>query len=965
MIHLLDLSAFTPHGFCLAWQPGLIWLVATSNIIIAAAYFSIPAALAALLIRRGSIEFASVLCLFATFILACGATHVLQAVTLWLPVYWISGMIDAVTAALSIATAIVLWPLLPKLVALPSPSALQKSNLQLQTAQAATAQANRWLIMSEQLAHVGHWRSIRGDDEVILSDELFRIFGRENTTGSVSIGSIVEAWHPEDRDIFREAMSVALREKSGFDVTVRLIRPSGEMRYVQVRGEVQLGNDGVPISIFGICIDRTDQAHVERELHLARTRAEAARDIVEKLALQDSLTGLANRRLFDQALESEFQRARRIGNHLSLIMLDVDHFKLFNDELGHLAGDDCLRAIATVISTPLHRPGDLAARYGGEEFAVILPGTDLAAARRIAWKIVASVRDLAICHAGSPTGAVTISAGVAAMLPDVQCDTPVQLVEWADEALYTAKTDGRDRVHARSGQLASDHAGHHMGQAESEGGPVSARLRRWSPTHMLRSDYFGSAPDSGFDLATVLDSFPFPVLLTDATRPEHPIACVNAAFCTLTGYRPQDIIGRNYRFLCRPEADPDILVQLEDAIRNGVSLHRDMFGTRKDGACFRSELFLSPLKDAAGQLFGFMITQHEITGAARIEPDQEPGEPAARLARIIPPPLAAAARADDSLPASGKRERQTVILQRSLKRGSIEAQFHLVYHPLVEIGTGRIIGAEALLRWHHPELGVQPPDRFIPLAEASGLIVPLGAWVLRTALHELRAWHAAGSPGIRIAVNVSSVQLRDSGFIAMIDDIVAETGIDPSLVDLELTESVMIDSTMATLAVLDALKARSFHLALDDFGTGYSSFRCLQDLPIDQIKIDQTFVRSVTDDTGEDAIVRAMLAVTDRLGVGVIAEGIETAPQREFLCREGCTFGQGYYFSMPLQTESFRTLLASHATLPLPAPSIVPARSQAYGRTGSALVHRRQSSGHAADLRTRPLELMEAPRAPA
>jgi EAL domain-containing protein (putative c-di-GMP-specific phosphodiesterase class I) len=165
----------------------------------------------------------------------------------------------------------------------------------------------------------------------------------------------------------------------------------------------------------------------------------------------------------------------------------------------------------------------------------------------------------------------------------------------------------------------------------------------------------------------------------------------------------------------------------------------------------------------------------------------------------------------------------------------------------------------------------------------------------------------------------------------MIDGVLAETGIDASLVDLELTESVMIEANASTLAVLDALKARAFHLALDDFGTGYSSFRCLRDLPIDQIKIDQTFVSRVTHDTGEDAIVRAMLAVTERLGVEVLAEGVETAAQRDFLRREGCTLGQGYYFSLPLPAPSFRALLASGDTLPVRAACIGQAPIQAYG----------------------------------
>jgi EAL domain-containing protein (putative c-di-GMP-specific phosphodiesterase class I) len=199
------------------------------------------------------------------------------------------------------------------------------------------------------------------------------------------------------------------------------------------------------------------------------------------------------------------------------------------------------------------------------------------------------------------------------------------------------------------------------------------------------------------------------------------------------------------------------------------------------------------------------------------------------------------------------------------------------------------------------------------MAEASGLIVPLGAWVIRTALLQLRDWARLGHETTRISINVSSVQVRDPGFLIMIDAALADTGADPGLVDLELTESVLIDATPTAIEILDALRAREFRLALNDFGTGYSSFRCMQDLPIDTIKIDQTFVRRVTLDTGDDAIVHAMLSVARRLRLEVIAEGIETVAQRDFLRDAGCRIGQGYLFSLPVTPQDFGRLLELHA----------------------------------------------------
>jgi EAL domain-containing protein (putative c-di-GMP-specific phosphodiesterase class I) len=263
------------------------------------------------------------------------------------------------------------------------------------------------------------------------------------------------------------------------------------------------------------------------------------------------------------------------------------------------------------------------------------------------------------------------------------------------------------------------------------------------------------------------------------------------------------------------------------------------------------------------------------------------------------------------------RERSRVILRQSLQRAVGEEQFLLQYHPLVDLRSGRIVGAEALVRWEHPELGMQQPDRFIPLAEASGLIVPLGRWVLRTALRELSEWARAGIDPPRVSVNISSVQLRDPDFIAAIDEALADTGCDPRRIDFELTESVLIEASSRTLTVLNALKRRGFRLALDDFGTGYSSFQYLRSLPIDKVKIDQAFVRRMAVDSSDAAIVRAIMTVARSLSLEIVAEGIETLVQRDFLRNEGCPVGQGYFFSLPLPAPAFRELLGRRVMLPV------------------------------------------------
>jgi diguanylate cyclase (GGDEF)-like protein/PAS domain S-box-containing protein len=256
-------------------------------------------------------------------------------------------------------------------------------------------------------------------------------------------------------------------------------------------------------------------------------------------------------------------------------------------------------------------------------------------------------------------------------------------------------------------------------------------------------------------------------------------------------------------------------------------------------------------------------------------------------------------------------------LRQSLQRAIAEEQFELHYQPLVDLESGRIIGGEALVRWNHPELGMQRPDLFIPLAENSGLIVPLGAWVMKEAMRQVQAWKRQGIDVPRIAINVSSVQLQKPDFISVVEQALAETGADPTDFEFELTEGGLIEASSEMLSVLNALKCLGFGITIDDFGTGHSTFKYLRDFPVDKIKIDQTFVRQLVIGSNDASIIRSMIALSRSLGLAIVAEGIETTMQRDFLREEGCETGQGYFFSLPLAAEDFGWILQRRATLPM------------------------------------------------
>ena len=259
-------------------------------------------------------------------------------------------------------------------------------------------------------------------------------------------------------------------------------------------------------------------------------------------------------------------------------------------------------------------------------------------------------------------------------------------------------------------------------------------------------------------------------------------------------------------------------------------------------------------------------------------------------------------------------ERQS--LESGLRHALEQQQFVLHYQPKIDLGTGTIVGAEALIRWRHPQRGLITPSHFIPVAEESGFIAPISRWVIREGCRQARAWQDAGLAPMRIAINTSAVDLRAKDFAATVGTILAETGLEPRYLELEFTEKFLMQDSKATTTVLKQLKEMGVHLALDDFGTGYSSLSYLKRFPIDTLKIDQSFVRDLTTDTDDASIVRAVIGMGESLRMLVVAEGVETREQLNFLREHACPEAQGFYFSHPVVAEEFSQLMGFSAVEP-------------------------------------------------
>jgi diguanylate cyclase (GGDEF)-like protein len=241
-------------------------------------------------------------------------------------------------------------------------------------------------------------------------------------------------------------------------------------------------------------------------------------------------------------------------------------------------------------------------------------------------------------------------------------------------------------------------------------------------------------------------------------------------------------------------------------------------------------------------------------------------------------------------------------LETFLRRSIEKEEVFLNYQPQVEIDTGRLIGVEALVRWNHPELGLVPPIRFIPLAEDTGFINQLGKWVLYEACRQMVRWQEAGLEVPKIAVNLSAKQFERGSMVAVVRDILAETGLEPHRLQLEVTESLIMNTGDA-LAFINDLHAVGVSLAIDDFGTGYSSLAYLKQMPVQTLKIDRSFIKDISTDVNDEAIAIAIIQLGKSMNLSVIAEGVETDEQAAFLLRHGCNQAQGYFYSRPVMPD--------------------------------------------------------------
>jgi diguanylate cyclase (GGDEF)-like protein/PAS domain S-box-containing protein len=651
---------------------------------------------------------------------------------------------------------------------------------------------------------------------------------------------------------------------------------------------------------------------------------------LEFLANRDPLTLCLNRRALDRHLDTLFSMARNDGSPLACMMVDIDHFKSVNDRYGHATGDLVIKAVADELKTST-RDSDLVGRYGGEEFCVVLSGVDAAKAREIAERMRTKIQ------AKDCSGVkITASLGVAALKEN--CMQPEELVNQADKALYVAKESGRNRV-VVWGEQQPVAPGVDGAAAVSEK-PSSPEAKAAGPSTgdaklgarvkelegLLKRKTIELQHVEMYDIHTGL---PTRGLFED--RAAHEIArcrrteglVVLLAIVVDTIKRVDETLGHNaaqrlvkacglrLNDILREDIDMVSVIEDRDTATSISLINETEFGIllpdikQVDHVTWVMTRLLEALEKPF-KIKGQDIYVTPYMGVGIFPYDGQSVEELYSSA-VNACHYAAEQKGDHryafASPRINKSARKQLQIKSALHDAIANGELALHYQPQVHVASGRISRFEALLRWQNTDLGFVPPNEFIPVAEQSGLINPIGDWVLEEAMRQQREWLDAGFDVSAMAVNLSGVQLRQPGILGRIKALLGRYELQNHQLEIELTESTLVDSHDRSLEVLRKIKRSGIQVAMDDFGTGYSSLAYLKEIPLSCLKIDRSFIMGIGEDRNSEKLVASIISMAHELDLEVVAEGIETQHQADFLTALGCEYLQGYHIGRPAPAE--------------------------------------------------------------
>lgn len=718
--------------------------------------------------------------------------------------------------------------------------------------------------------------------------------------------------------------------------------------------------------IRGALITFDDVTEVERkneELELTLVQLERSQLQITKqneelhvLATRDPLTGLLNRRSFFESFESMITDALHNNDNLGCMVVDIDHFKTVNDTFGHSVGDVVIKLLSTVL-TDYSRPGDFVGRFGGEEFCIALPGADKEAAFAIAERMRCAIEETNIEEFNN-THSITISIGITDLSEGAT--NVAEMFDQADKALYVAKESGRNRcirwpsdtdsanepapaqgpatradtpdaVVAQETKKISTDAVSSSQAVPSEGqAPSTNTAAQIAPANPSAASPLAPLQQSNNNRSLLIDRINQAVLRSQ--RYDTKVAVLAVEFDVLQ--RVNEAMGASVG----AKLEQEIAKRLQKALRrtDTVSISGTdelMFSVLRTGGK-EIVLLLTDLQDtdvittivqriftlnsAAIQVEDVEYYLDADVGVSIYPVDSADGD------RLLTYANSAMREAKKSVGGNNCQFYSADVNDSSKRQLHLEADLHVAldrgelvafYQPKVCLKTGSIVGMEALLRWEHPQLGMVSPLEFIALAERSSLIDDITRRVMTAACRQIRVWQDAGYGTVPIAVNMSPVQFRNADLADQIISLVGECDVSPSAIEIEITETVVVQNMQTAIDILEKLSEAGFSIAIDDFGVGYSSFSYLKKFPVNKIKIDRSFVTDLSQGANHAAIISAMIAMGHSLGLCVVAEGVETEEELRFLQDLQCDQVQGYFFSRPLPPEEISQLLSDSSSI--------------------------------------------------
>jgi len=792
---------------------------------------------------------------------------------------------------------------------------------------------------AQRIARIGSWELDPAHNRLTWSDEIFRIFGIEPRRFGASYEAFLDAVHPDDRESVDRAYTESVKSRIPYSIVHRLLMADGSVKYVHERCETRYDPQGNPLRSLGTVEDITERVLAEQALRQSEDRL---RKIFDASSMVISVSRLADGRYLDvnpaflrtggwtreevigrtsfdlgvwtdsRNRDRLVERIRRDGTVRDMELV----FRMKSGEVRYLLcgiepirieGVDCLLLVGQDIterkkaeaqmqklSRALEQTADavqITDRQGVIEY--VNPTFEQVTGYTFAEAVGRKTNLLKSGRQGSGFYEnlwATILAGH--VFNDVFINRRKDGSLYYEEKTITPLKDA-------DGQIAHFVA---TGKDITERMQTQERL-----VYMAQHDPLTELPNRTLLLDRLKQS------LAGARWRNRRTAVL---FVDLDRFKTiNDTLGH--------EVGDRLLQQLaarfQASVREGDTVARfggDEFVILLDDVAAEDDVTRVAQKVLQALAPPFQVDHQTLYVTASIGVSLFPndGEDASALLKNAD---IAMYRAKDlgkntyqfySADMSA-RAFERLTLESSLRRALDQREFRLYYQPQVDVESGAIVGVEALLRWQHPEFGLVMPSDFIPLLEETGLIVPVGEWVLQTACAQLAAWHAQGWRQLRLAVNLSPRQFQAQDLMAAVKRALDIFGGDPGRLDLEITEGVLVRHAPATVEALEALDALGVRMAVDDFGTGYSSLSYLRRLPIDTLKIDRAFVRDIPRDPDDSAITSAIIALANSLKLEMIAEGVENEAQRDFLRAQGCRVMQGYLFSRPQPPEDITRLL--------------------------------------------------------